>query len=1013
MDKTVFLVAVFTLTIPSNSDGKEGRYITTSPQNVAAFPKDQVKFQCRSNLTLTEGAGALDWIVTPVSKPSATVVRACELNPEYEESYTLEAVAGGACNIIVLSVSVNEAGGYLCQDITGFNPPQSAQLVLLESDPSCFILSNGVNATEAVEGDIIRVTCTVSYTPNLSPLSTRWTNTSGQDVVDIEWTEDSQFTSYVEFPAVPPSIDPLTAFTFFSPPVNPPTTASNTPPYNYTWTSPELRILYCPTNLSIASNGAFPGEFAEGDNLTCYSAAYPPPTYYWTDLETGQKTYSKSIIIPSQGDFRLQCTAYNYISGSQCSANIEANGTASAAQIVPRNTALLVGSNGTLNCRYGSGSLSWVFTGAGQPGVVIAPDCDVLSSLTGVYSVDRSDGACNLIIIEAITGLAGIYTCQEKDSENRPPTAHLTILHSDPVCGDNLNNENAVAGERVQFNCSVNYTGNLVPTMIWSTARAEVLTNATNLTSSTEVRFLIDVPINPDILESFLCETRFPTPSLSDSIASIPAKNQPDYEYTWNSTERIVYYCVTDIKILPSPTDPLFVGDVLKCSASGYPPPTYEWLDLLTDTVTEGPILNVSSAGTFNYRCTARNTIDTGAECSISTSVDTTVYDLVSPENVAVESGSQANFSCRYRSSNIFWIFTAFDSTSAVAIVSGCQVLPPYTDKYAVSLDDFQCDLILLSADETVAGTYTCQDPQSPDASPPSSVVVVLESTPDCYVNMTGCCDTRLSCSVNFTGQLAPRMNWTDSYGQPVNDAVYIATRNQVTSYIDITPDGASSSVLESFYCRTYFDEPQLPSDGQTTPAMNAPSYVDLWESPTILLNSSWPGESCPTLLQQNVGQSNSYAFNRDWNSYRDGFGSLAPNSSYWIGLDKLSQLTSSENCSLHIDLLEKSTNKWYAAEYSYFEVDSSATNFSLYVSGYEGNAGDAFQHHNATSFSTYDNSITHCSETYSAGFWWQNGRCFHVGINNSPNYYFYWVSTPEERYIYLEMSRLWLFCSN
>lgn len=128
-------------------------------------------------------------------------------------------------------------------------------------------------------------------------------------------------------------------------------------------------------------------------------------------------------------------------------------------------------------------------------------------------------------------------------------------------------------------------------------------------------------------------------------------------------------------------------------------------------------------------------------------------------------------------------------------------------------------------------------------------IFVSLYSAPDCFVNLTTECESRLLCSVNYTGQLAPLMNWTDHLGLPVDSSTSVSSPGNVLSYIDVTGDGSSLPVLESFSCRTFFADPPssiFPPDGQTKPATNAPIYVDIWDSPTILFS-----ETCKSVLLQ------------------------------------------------------------------------------------------------------------------------------------------------------------------
>ena len=174
--------------------------------------------------------------------------------------------------------------------------------------------------------------------------------------------------------------------------------------------------------------------------------------------------------------------------------------------------------------------------------------------------------------------------------------------------------------------------------------------------------------------------------------------------------------------------------------------------------------------------------------------------------------------------------------------------------------------------------------------------------------------------------------------------------------------------------------------------------------------------ESCPILIQQNVDGSNANFFHRDWNSFLQEFGKSDHNSSYWIGLESLANLTSDGSCSLHVDLLEASTNRWYSAEYSSFIVRGISYLYRLDISGYSGKAGNAMYYHSGQSFSTFDHGInSQCAQNYSGGFWYYTNVCYRSGINMSPQHNFYWANSDSDLYYntLLEASRMWLFCSN
>ena len=121
--------------------------------------------------------------------------------------------------------------------------------------------------------------------------------------------------------------------------------------------------------------------------------------------------------------------------------------------------------------------------------------------------------------------------------------------------------------------------------------------------------------------------------------------------------------------------------------------------------------------------------------------------------------------------------------------------------------------------------------------------------------------------------------------------------------------------------------------------------------------------------------------FYRYWTDYQQGFGNLS--GEFWLGLDKIHRLTSNAT-QLHIDLQDFEGNSRYA-QYTTFSVGDSESNYNLSVSGYSGNAGDSFGHHNGDQFSTRDreNDILwsgNCAQGFKGGWWYNN--CYYANLN-------------------------------
>ena len=134
------------------------------------------------------------------------------------------------------------------------------------------------------------------------------------------------------------------------------------------------------------------------------------------------------------------------------------------------------------------------------------------------------------------------------------------------------------------------------------------------------------------------------------------------------------------------------------------------------------------------------------------------------------------------------------------------------------------------------------------------------------------------------------------------------------------------------------------------------------------------------------------YFFKRPWTHYQQPFGNLT--SQYWIGLEKLHQL-SLGNCSVRFDL-QFPSGTWLYAEYSKFIVGNVSDKYRLNITGYSGDAGDAMLTHNGLRFSTYDNDNdgstgNNCAAINSGGFWFNH--CYKACITCSTSYSFTWMA--------------------
>jgi len=163
-------------------------------------------------------------------------------------------------------------------------------------------------------------------------------------------------------------------------------------------------------------------------------------------------------------------------------------------------------------------------------------------------------------------------------------------------------------------------------------------------------------------------------------------------------------------------------------------------------------------------------------------------------------------------------------------------------------------------------------------------------------------------------------------------------------------------------------------------------------------------------LVQQNVDGSD--FFNRSWAEFKVGFNDTRGN--LWLGNDLLHQLTTSGRYKLKSDL-QATNGSWYYAEYSMFRVSNEASDYTIQVSGYLGNAGDSLWYNNGAMFSTYDRNNAYCAASRGGGFWHKSCTFCGVNVARGRSDDFRWRGRVGTRNtaisFYLQTTRMWLTC--
>ncbi|XP_078573060.1 uncharacterized protein LOC144859923 [Branchiostoma floridae x Branchiostoma japonicum] len=139
------------------------------------------------------------------------------------------------------------------------------------------------------------------------------------------------------------------------------------------------------------------------------------------------------------------------------------------------------------------------------------------------------------------------------------------------------------------------------------------------------------------------------------------------------------------------------------------------------------------------------------------------------------------------------------------------------------------------------------------------------------------------------------------------------------------------------------------------------------------------------TVLQKRFDGSVDFA--KDWTSYKIGFGALV--GEFWLGNDKIYQISNEKVYLLRIDLENWSSETVYA-EYDRFYIEDEAAKYRLHVGAYSGTAGDGgdgLSFHDGSRFSTHDQDNddyagVNCATSYGGrGGWWYHA-CDRANLN-------------------------------
>ena len=156
-------------------------------------------------------------------------------------------------------------------------------------------------------------------------------------------------------------------------------------------------------------------------------------------------------------------------------------------------------------------------------------------------------------------------------------------------------------------------------------------------------------------------------------------------------------------------------------------------------------------------------------------------------------------------------------------------------------------------------------------------------------------------------------------------------------------------------------------------------------------------------LLQQHFNSSLA-SFNRSWSEFRVSIGNYSTD--YWIGNDRLNQLTQYGDYLLNIQLQSAVNRAWYSAQYDLITVGNALSGYPLQLGTFAGTAGDANTQSPSTGsiigmrFTTYDrdndfNGNGNCALLNGGGFWYRDCCSAHLNNAKTTSYGFTWAALP------------------
>jgi len=194
-----------------------------------------------------------------------------------------------------------------------------------------------------------------------------------------------------------------------------------------------------------------------------------------------------------------------------------------------------------------------------------------------------------------------------------------------------------------------------------------------------------------------------------------------------------------------------------------------------------------------------------------------------------------------------------------------------------------------------------------------------------------------------------------------VKDEQIADLRNHIKS-LETTLSERSNQLLECRETEANFPD-SCPSGSPNGIYQIKPRGMEPFKVPCVSSPSGWS-----VILRRFDGSEN---FDRNWTDYKNGFGNVR--GEFFIGLEKLHQMTNARPHELYIKLGKVNGSKSYA-QYDDFRIGNEEESYELKSVGiYSGEAGDSLKGHVNKKFSTFDrdNDLSTENCALNRGGWW------------------------------------------